>query len=211
MGTGLDKGGGIIGYGNTQTGVSRTPTGTSTWTAPGRIYFGVRPTGTSSGGARITVNTTTVYNDDQWHHIVATLGPDGMQLFVDGTAAPAHRPPQPRGPSTASGGSAATPLRAGPAARRLPSHQPLLGRRNRRRRHLPFGVAAVQGAGALRRFGPYSDRAPGAPGGRLHPSTTTVSPLPWTHRVLRRQRPDRLLQLGLRRRRHRNRRHRPAS
>ena len=50
----------------------------------GRIFFGVRPTGTSSGGARITVNTTATYNDDQWHHIVATLGPDGMQLFVDG-------------------------------------------------------------------------------------------------------------------------------
>ena len=53
----------------------------------GRIYFGVCPTGASGTGARITVNTTTAYNDDQWHHVVATLGPNGMQLYVDGVLA----------------------------------------------------------------------------------------------------------------------------
>ena len=52
---------------------------------PGRIFFGVYPTGT---GTRITVNTTTTYNDGQWHQVVATLGPNGMQLFIDGTLAP---------------------------------------------------------------------------------------------------------------------------
>lgn len=46
--------------------------------ADGRLTFGVYP-------ARIrTVTSTAGYNDGGWHHAVATLGRDGMQLFVDG-------------------------------------------------------------------------------------------------------------------------------
>ncbi|WP_427004283.1 LamG-like jellyroll fold domain-containing protein [Pseudarthrobacter sp. H2] len=83
--TSSTRGGEVISYGNTQTGVSTDSDRKVYMDSPGRIFFGVRPTGTSSGGARITVNTTASYNDDQWHHIVATLGAGGMQLFVDGT------------------------------------------------------------------------------------------------------------------------------
>jgi PKD repeat protein len=89
--TATTQGGQILGYGNTQTEVSVDSDRNIYMDKTGRIFFGVRPTGSSSGGARITVNTATTYNDDQWHHVVATLGPGGMQLVVDGKAA-AGRP-----------------------------------------------------------------------------------------------------------------------
>lgn len=44
----------------------------------GRLVFGVY-TGTTR-----TASTWRSYNDGQWHHVVATLGPDGMRLYVDG-------------------------------------------------------------------------------------------------------------------------------
>lgn len=77
-------GGRIIGYGNTETGVSADYDRHVYMDNLGRIFFGVRPGG--SNGTRLTVNTTLIYNDNQWHHVVATLGPNGMQLFVDGAA-----------------------------------------------------------------------------------------------------------------------------
>ena len=44
----------------------------------GRVYFGVN----ASTPATVTDNVD--YRDNDWHHVVGTLGPDGMQLFVDG-------------------------------------------------------------------------------------------------------------------------------
>lgn len=44
----------------------------------GRIVFGV-----NNGNAR-TVNSAAAYNNNQWHHVVATLGPTGINLYVDG-------------------------------------------------------------------------------------------------------------------------------
>jgi hypothetical protein len=44
----------------------------------GHLTFGVW-----IGGAA-TINTASTYNDNTWHHIVATQGPAGMKLFVDG-------------------------------------------------------------------------------------------------------------------------------
>ncbi|MGY3317957.1 PKD repeat protein [Arthrobacter sp. TE12232] len=82
--TNTTQGGEIIGYGNSQTGVSADFDRNVYMDNNGRIYFGVRPTGSSGTGARITVNTTKSFNDNQWHHVVATLGPNGMQLFLDG-------------------------------------------------------------------------------------------------------------------------------
>ncbi|OFI38958.1 hypothetical protein BIU82_16780 [Arthrobacter sp. SW1] len=73
-------GGEIIGYGNTQSDVSADKDRTVYMSNTGRLYFGVRP----DGGTRQTINTTGSYNNNQWHHVVATLGPNGMQLFVDG-------------------------------------------------------------------------------------------------------------------------------
>ncbi|QTE28896.1 PKD domain-containing protein [Pengzhenrongella sicca] len=46
--------------------------------ADGTLTFGVYP------GEVRTVTTPASYNDGQWHHVVATLGADGMKLYVDG-------------------------------------------------------------------------------------------------------------------------------
>ena len=48
-------------------------------TDTGRLTFG-----TLSGSTRVTIASTSAYNDRQWHHVVATSGPDGMRLYVDG-------------------------------------------------------------------------------------------------------------------------------
>ncbi len=44
----------------------------------GRVTFGVFP------GSVRSVRSSDTYNDGQWHHVVATLGPAGMYLYVDG-------------------------------------------------------------------------------------------------------------------------------
>jgi PKD repeat protein len=75
-------GGKIVGFGNRSPGVS---TGVSTqfdrhiyMANDGRLLFGVR------GTAASTITSTARYNDGAWHHVVGTLGDDGMRLFVDG-------------------------------------------------------------------------------------------------------------------------------
>lgn len=78
--TNTTSGGEIIGYGNTQTGVSTEYDRVLYMSNQGMLYFGVRP----GGAARRSLSTTASFNDDQWHHVVATLGGNGMQLFVDG-------------------------------------------------------------------------------------------------------------------------------
>ncbi len=47
----------------------------------GRIWFGV------NNGARQTLNTVGTFNNNQWHHVVASMGPSGMRLYVDGKIA----------------------------------------------------------------------------------------------------------------------------
>lgn len=44
----------------------------------GRMYFGVNPSSIR------TINSTTSYNDGQWHHVVGQMSTSGMQLYVDG-------------------------------------------------------------------------------------------------------------------------------
>ena len=44
----------------------------------GRLLFGTYT------GARSFITSPASYNDGQWHHAVATLGPNGMYLYVDG-------------------------------------------------------------------------------------------------------------------------------
>jgi hypothetical protein len=46
----------------------------------GRLAFGVYT------GATTTVRSALAYNDNQWHHLVATQGSAGMRLYVDGLA-----------------------------------------------------------------------------------------------------------------------------
>lgn len=45
----------------------------------GRLHFGVYP-----GSVRM-VDSDAGYNDGAWHHVVVTLGPVGMQMYVDGS------------------------------------------------------------------------------------------------------------------------------
>jgi Concanavalin A-like lectin/glucanases superfamily len=44
----------------------------------GQLVFGV------NNGSRQTIESGNVYNDGKWHDAVATLGPAGMTLYVDG-------------------------------------------------------------------------------------------------------------------------------
>ena len=83
--TNTTSGGKLVGYGN---GRPRTDNG---YTQPsssydrhvymensGRIRFGVYT------GSAQSLRTAAAYNDNQWHHLVATQGPSGMVLYVDG-------------------------------------------------------------------------------------------------------------------------------
>ncbi len=45
----------------------------------GRVVFG-----TLNGATKVTIRSGTGFNDTQWHHAVATSGPGGMRLYVDG-------------------------------------------------------------------------------------------------------------------------------
>ncbi|MBG6180261.1 PKD domain-containing protein, partial [Arthrobacter sp. CAN_A1] len=72
-------GGKIIGFGNALSTLSADVDRHVYMDNLGRIFFGVAPK-----GVRRTVNSTARYNDGNWHHVVATLGSNGMQLYVDG-------------------------------------------------------------------------------------------------------------------------------
>jgi PKD repeat protein len=73
------SGGRIIGFGNASTGLSTSYDRMVYLTNDGRLIFG------ANGGGLRTLTTTGTYNDGQWHQVVATQGPDGMKLYVDGT------------------------------------------------------------------------------------------------------------------------------
>ncbi|MFE6973324.1 LamG-like jellyroll fold domain-containing protein [Streptomyces sp. NPDC057682] len=73
------RGGKIIGFGNLTMENSGTFDKHVYMRNDGRLMFGVY----SSGGRR-TVATSAAYNDGAWHHVVATQGPQGMALYVDG-------------------------------------------------------------------------------------------------------------------------------
>lgn len=47
-------------------------------TNSGQLVFGTHP------GSPSTISTPAAYNDNRWHHLVATQGVDGMRLYVDG-------------------------------------------------------------------------------------------------------------------------------
>lgn len=72
------RGGKIIGFGNLTMQNSTRFDKHVYMTNEGRLVFGVY-----SGGRR-TVTTTGSYNDGAWHHVVATQGPAGVALYVDG-------------------------------------------------------------------------------------------------------------------------------
>lgn len=83
--TASTTGGGIMNYGN---GRPRSDNGNDVTSGSydrmvymegsGRLRFGIY-----DGNVR-TLRSDRAYNDDQWHHLVATQGAGGMRLYVDG-------------------------------------------------------------------------------------------------------------------------------
>ncbi|GGL87428.1 PKD domain-containing protein [Nakamurella endophytica] len=71
------SGGKILGFGSSATGSSGSYDRHIYMDNAGHIWFGVYP------GFTATVNSAGTYNDGQWHQISASLGPDGMKLYVD--------------------------------------------------------------------------------------------------------------------------------
>ncbi|MCX5609660.1 MULTISPECIES: DNRLRE domain-containing protein [unclassified Streptomyces] len=76
--TNTTRGGKLFGFGNNQSRGSNQYDKHLYMTNDGRLVFGVYT------GATRTVTTGAAYNDNQWHHAVATQGPGGMTLYVDG-------------------------------------------------------------------------------------------------------------------------------
>ncbi|PKQ22127.1 MAG: cell surface protein, partial [Actinobacteria bacterium HGW-Actinobacteria-5] len=76
--TTTNRGGKIIGFGDVNTGNSSSYDRHVYMTNSGTLIYGVYV-----GGVR-TITSSKAYNDGQWHHVVATLGPTGMTLYVDG-------------------------------------------------------------------------------------------------------------------------------
>ncbi|MFT4050786.1 MAG: PKD domain-containing protein [Microbacterium sp.] len=76
--TSTNTGGKLIGYGSSQSGSSSSYDRHLYMTNGGLLVFGVYP------GSAKTISSTTAYNDNAWHHAVATEGTDGIKLYVDG-------------------------------------------------------------------------------------------------------------------------------
>jgi len=72
------RGGKILGFGNATTGASTSYDRHVYMDNAGHIWFGVYP------GSAQTVSSAATFNDGLWHHVVASLGSNGMRLYVDG-------------------------------------------------------------------------------------------------------------------------------
>ena len=77
--TTTDEGGKLIGFGDNPTGMSNNYDRHIYMMNDGQIVFGVWNNATE------TIESPDVYNDGQWHYVVATLDPtNGMALYIDG-------------------------------------------------------------------------------------------------------------------------------
>ncbi|WP_051806683.1 DNRLRE domain-containing protein [Streptomyces sp. NRRL F-2664] len=76
--TNTTRGGKLFGFGSNQDRGSYQYDKHLYMTNDGRVVFGAYP------GVTRTIATAGAYNDNQWHHVVATQGPGGMTLYVDG-------------------------------------------------------------------------------------------------------------------------------
>ncbi len=76
--TNSTRGGKLFGFGSNQSRGSNQYDKHLYMTNDGRLVYGVYT------GATRTITTAGSYNDDRWHHVVATQGPGGMVLYVDG-------------------------------------------------------------------------------------------------------------------------------
>jgi PKD repeat protein len=79
--TNTGSGGKIVGFGDSNTGSSTDHDRSIYMDGAGRVIFGVGDNHTQHRG---TIRTTGSYNKGAWHHVVGTLGPNGMALYVDG-------------------------------------------------------------------------------------------------------------------------------
>lgn len=79
--TSTTNGGKLIGFGDKQTTLSTNYDRHVYMLNNGRLRFGVW------ANAQVTIDTQASYNDNKWHHLTATQGPDGMKLYVDGVVA----------------------------------------------------------------------------------------------------------------------------
>ena len=77
--TTTNVGGKIIGFGNSQTGLSNNYDRHVYMQDNGTLAFGVW-----TGQTNLAI-TSASYNDGNWHHLVAEQSSDGMKLFVDGS------------------------------------------------------------------------------------------------------------------------------
>ena len=77
--TSTKRGGKIVGYGGSSSGDSGSYDRHVYMDNAGHIIFGVYP-----GGVRTVSSGTKTYNDNQWHHIVASQGSAGIVLYIDG-------------------------------------------------------------------------------------------------------------------------------
>ncbi|MFC6147940.1 MULTISPECIES: PKD domain-containing protein [Mumia] len=73
------SGGKLLGFGDKMTGASSNYDRHVYLDSSGRVHFGVYP------GSAAVVSSTGKVNNGQWHHVVASLGPDGMKLYIDGS------------------------------------------------------------------------------------------------------------------------------
>ena len=72
------RGGKVLGFGSSRTGLSGSYDRHLYLENDGRVVFGV------NDGANRVVRSTAAVNDGRWHHLVGSMSPQGMVLFVDG-------------------------------------------------------------------------------------------------------------------------------
>ncbi|WP_327712895.1 DNRLRE domain-containing protein [Streptomyces sp. NBC_00464] len=86
--TGTTRGGRIVGFGSNIGTAQGHTSGISDkilyLTDNGRLAFGVQ---IGSSSSRPTITSAASFNDNVWHHAVATQGASGMRLYVDGVQA----------------------------------------------------------------------------------------------------------------------------
>jgi Concanavalin A-like lectin/glucanases superfamily len=77
--TSTSTGGKLVGFGSSQTGLSTSYDRSLYMMNDGQVTFGV------FSGSVQAIESPRIYNDGKWHYVVATIGPAGMALYIDGS------------------------------------------------------------------------------------------------------------------------------
>ncbi len=83
--TNTTKGGKLIGFGSSATGSSSSADRYVYMLDDGVLRFTVKAL-----GADVAISSKGSFNDNKWHHLVATQGDSGMKLYVDGLVVASH-------------------------------------------------------------------------------------------------------------------------